>query len=90
MLIIRVELHSAITGKVTEIARMLLWNDGTGDVKKGSYMGKVVKGTTDIGMSARDIYDKRPFRSGSVKDYPRTRLHVWNLVARMLGSMGYR
>jgi hypothetical protein len=34
MLVVRVELHSAVTGKVTELGRMIVANDGTGDVGK--------------------------------------------------------
>jgi hypothetical protein len=89
MLIIRVELHSAVTGKVTEIARMLMYNDGTGDVKMGNYKGKTVPGKTEGPMIPQTIHQRRPMRSAEVKLYPRTRLNVWHLVRRMLDNMGY-
>lgn len=39
MLIVRVELHSAITGEITEIARALIYNDGHGTITTGDYGG---------------------------------------------------
>lgn len=90
MIIIRVELHSAITGKITEIARMLLWNDGSGSHRTGHYGGKVVGGRTDGPMIVPAIRTRKALRQGSVRDYPRLRLHVWNLVARMLTSMNFK
>lgn len=90
MLVIRVELHSAITGKITEIARMIMWNDGTGDRTTGDYKAKTVKGKQEGSMPAREIWDNDPLRAGEVKGYPRLRLHVWHLVARMLKAMDYK
>lgn len=89
MLVIRVELHSAITGKITEIARMILYNDGTGSAERGSYKGKAVKGNTDGPMAPAVIHQRKALREGVVLDYARQRLHVWHLVSRMLASMGY-
>jgi len=90
MLVVRVELHSAVTGKVTEIARMLLFNDGTGTRDTGNYKGKVVRGDTEEHMAPAVIYQRKSLREGEVKDYPRLKLHVWNLVTRMLTSMKYK
>jgi hypothetical protein len=89
MLVIRVELHSAVTGKITEIARMLLYNDGTGSSEVGSYKGKTVKGSTQEPMAPAVIYERKAMREGTVGNYRRLNLHVWHLVARMLASMGY-
>lgn len=90
MLVIRVELHSAVTGKVTEIARMLMHNDGTGTPNRGNYKAKTVKGKIADNMPAMEIRDSVPLREGEVKDYPRLGLHVWHLVCRMLKSMDYK
>jgi hypothetical protein len=84
MLIITVELHSAITGKVTEIAKMKLYNDGTGTSQKGNYAGVTYRGKDDA------LIQEKTNRTGSVKNYPRLNLHVWNLIARMLKNMGYK
>lgn len=90
MLIAKVELHSAITGQVTEIARMIIANDGTGTGKTGNYWGRAAKGRTSEPMiPAAIVRESRKLRHAEVKGYPRTRLHVWNLVARMLSAMRY-
>lgn len=35
------------------------------------------------------MHESRKLRDGTVRDYPRQSKHVWNLVARMLKSMGF-
>jgi hypothetical protein len=84
MLIIRVELHSAITGKVTEIARMRLYNDGTGDHEVGNYVGETFRGRDKEALDGRVTV-----RKAEVKGYKRNNFHVWNLVAKMLKAMKY-
>lgn len=83
MIVIRVELHSAITRKVTEIARLKIVNSG-GSVERGNYYVATLRGRTseqlDRGVTTRE---------GDVKDYPRQAIHVWHLVARALVAMGY-
>lgn len=44
MIIIRVELWSAITHKTTELARMAIANDGTGNHNLGNYKGMSFRG----------------------------------------------
>lgn len=74
MIILKIELHSAITGKVTEIGRAHIINDGTGTHKCGNYDIHVMrKGTTN-----------KVQRSGRVTDYPRQAYTVWELVRRGL------
>lgn len=84
MLIVRVELHSAITGQVSEIARMRIFNDGTGDRDHGNY-----KGRTFRGRDAAALDTQVKVRDGEVKQYARLNHHVWNLVAKMLKVMKY-
>lgn len=83
MIIVRVELHSAITGKVTEIARMGIANAG-GDHTRGDYRVETYRGRSGEALSRRVVQ-----RSGEVRDYPRLAIHVWHLVARALVAMGY-
>lgn len=83
MLVVRVELHSAITGKVTEIARMIIGNVG-GSKNLGDYVCRTYRG-----RSAEDLDKRAVQRSGKVETYPRLSLHVWHLVGRCLVSMGY-
>jgi hypothetical protein len=88
MLIVRIELHSAKTGKITEIARAEIVNDGAGSASHGNYRAKTVKGAGPR-MSLGDIRAAKALREAGVTDYPRQHLHVWNLVARLLKAMGY-
>jgi hypothetical protein len=92
MLVIRVELHSAITGVTSEIARMIIANDGTGTTKRGNYWGRTAKGVIkwDKMIPAAIMHDVRKMDHAEVKGYPRASKHVWNLVSRMLSAMGYK
>lgn len=83
MIIVRVELHSAITGKITELARMAICNVG-GTADRGDYSCETFRG-----RSRTTLDDRRRQRSGSVKGYPRLKIHVWHLVARALAAMNY-
>ncbi len=84
MIVVRVELHSAITGRVTELARMIITNDGTGTGSIGHYMAATLRGRS------REMLNRLvPQRSVRIGDWPRQRLHVWNLVGTALTAMGY-
>jgi hypothetical protein len=83
MIVVRVELWSAITGKKSELARMHICNVG-GTVKRGNYSAR-----TFHGRSAAYLDKGRVARTGEVKDYPRLAVHVWNLVRRALEAMKY-
>lgn len=73
MLIVKVELHSAVTGKVTEIGRMLIDNIG-GTEALGDYRVRVLRrGTTN-----------RVSREARVDQHPRLTAPVWSLVAKAL------
>lgn len=83
MIVVRVELHSAITREVTEIARMHIRNRG-GTEDLGDYAVDTVRGRT------REQLDRGAcVRSAEVNGYPRLRIHVWHLVARALIAMNY-
>lgn len=83
MLVVRVELHSAITGKVTEIGRTYIYNVG-GTTEVGEYEVKVAK-EENFDEGLRATLDD-PMREGEVKDYPRLDYNVWRLVSRALRS----
>lgn len=91
MLIIRVELHSAITGVKSEIARMIIANDGNGTPSRGNYWGRTAKGVIkgDHMIPTAIMNGSRKMDHAEVKDYARKSLHVWHLVRRMLSNMGY-
>lgn len=74
MIIVKIELHSAITGRVTEIGRMRLCNDGTSDnATRGAYNVEVMRRGTD-----------KVQKRGRVENYPRLAYSVWELVRRAL------
>lgn len=83
MIVVKVELHSAITGQISELARMHICNIG-GTHTKGDYSC-----TTLRGRSKADLDRRVSQRSGFVRKYPRLAIHVWHLVARSLVTMGY-
>jgi hypothetical protein len=77
MIMVRVTLHSARTGKVTELGRMTLSNDGittAQDNSVGSYIVEVLrKGDW-----------KRVTRRGRVERFPRKAYNIWRLITRAL------
>jgi hypothetical protein len=79
MIIVKIELHSAITGKVSEIGRMDIWNEGTGTEKRGNY---------GVGVHRRHggRMGKAFQRKGQVQDYPRLSYNIWRLVSRAIRS----
>jgi len=80
MIVVRVELHSAITGKVSEIGRMYISNTSVNDTPNvADYAGELL----------RKPNFKSVTRSGSVKDHRRLAEPVWSLVSKMLQNMGY-
>lgn len=84
MIVVRVELWSAITGEKTELARMHICNTGGGTRERGDYQATAFRGRDSAALDRRV-----PQRTGAVLAYPRLKLHVWNLVARALSGMGY-
>ncbi len=84
MIVIRVELHSAITRQVTELARMHICNTGTGTNRLRDYVVKTLRG-----RSTPDLDKGTAQREGEVKAWPALDKHVWNLVAAALKTMGY-
>lgn len=87
MIVVRVELWSAVDGSKTELARMHIANDGQATVenwRRGTYDGESFKGRNSAALDKRTV-SKR----GRVENWPRLDLHVWNLVAAMLHTMGY-
>ena len=87
MIIVRVELVSAIDGQTTELARMMIDNVG-GTQKVGDYRCRTFRGRSaeqlDKAMIARSVT-----REGKVEGHRRLDLHVWHLVGKALQAMGY-
>jgi hypothetical protein len=87
MLIVRVELWSARTGQVTELARMGIDNVG-GDFEKRDYRCRTWRGR-DKDALTKSMKNESTTRTGSVRGHPSPKLHIWYLVAKALRSMGY-
>jgi len=75
MIVVKIELHSASTGKVSEIGRMHVTNNGLASTeKRADYDVEIMrKGTT-----------YKVQRRGLVRDYPRQAYMVWELIRRSL------
>lgn len=83
MIVVRVELHSAITHQITEIARMKICNEG-GTTELGDYGVYVLRGRDKEALDKGIVQ-----REGKCGGYPRLRLHVWNLILHALIAAGY-
>ena len=85
MIIVRFELHSAITGKVTELARMEITNKGDEpNPRIGNYDVRTLRG-----RSKDDLDHRITNRTGQVLGHRRLDKHVWFLVGAALKAMGY-
>lgn len=87
MIVVRVELWSAIDGSKTELARMHISNDGeasTTNPRLGTYVGE-----SFVGRNADTLNKRRVSKRGRVVNWRRADFHIWNLVRRMLTEMGY-
>lgn len=83
MIVIRVELWSAITGAKTELARMHICNVG-GTENLGNYDCETLRG-----RSTEDLDRAVVQRRCQVRGHPKLSQHVWHLVAKALSGMGY-
>lgn len=83
MIIVRVELHSAITGQVSELARMHISNEG-GSPRRGNYAVQTLRGRDKATLDRGAVQHK-----GKVLNHARLALHVWHLVAKALAAVGY-
>ena len=83
MLVLKLELHSARTGEITEIGRTIIANVG-GSSELGNYLCKVARKQPDGSEYSNTTVWKKPLRTGTVTSYPRLRYNVWRLVIRSL------
>jgi hypothetical protein len=75
MLIVKIELHSAVTGQVTTIAIGRIVNTGTGSPSQGNYR-----------IELRDAAGRK-WKTGHIEGFPRKRLLAWDLLYRVLGKL---
>lgn len=85
MIVVRIELHSAVTGEISEIGRMYIANDGTGSRRRGNYDALVMRrGAASPPTWAEKV--ARAVRRSRVENYPRISLPIWELVRRALDA----
>jgi len=87
MIVVKVELHSAVTGNVTEIGKMIVDNVGDRsyrDPSRGDYRVRLGR----RGRTKTDEVLDSPQKTGEVLNYPRLTYSVWVLVARALKAVG--
>lgn len=83
MLVVKIEVHSAIDGRVEEIGRTYIANDGTGTPARGNYNVAVCRrGNTGIPETIGGM--EAAVRTGRVLDYHRNSYNVWRLISRAL------
>jgi hypothetical protein len=75
MLIVRIELHSAVTGQVTTVATGKIVNTGTGSPTQGNYR-----------IELQDAAG-RLWKTGHLEGFPRKRLLAWDLLYRTLEKL---
>lgn len=85
MIIVRVELHSAVTHQVTELARMQIVNTGESSGRLRHYIAQ-----TFIGRSKEQLDRQTVKRNAEIRNWPSEAVHIWNLVANALYTMGYQ
>lgn len=83
MIVVKIELHSAVNGSVSEIGRMVIANDGDSDtVVRGNYDVAVCRRGSTAVPAPIDPDGPKATRTGRVEDYPRIAYNVWRLIAR--------
>ncbi len=77
MLVVKLELHSAVTGQTTEIGRcVIVHDDDVSDPEVGNY---------DVIVNSNAYSTNGALsRTAKVTNYPRRALNVWRLVFRAL------
>lgn len=87
MIVVKVELHSAITKNVSLLYQVVIANDGTSkDPTRGNY---------DVAVGRKShktllLVWTESSRRGRVEGYPRQSAHVLNLVSRALTAVGFK
>lgn len=87
MIVVKIELHSAITGKVTELAKAIICNVG-GTRTKGNYEARAYRKGAPMPRTSEELNSKA-IRSGRVEGHQRLAKSVWVLVRKALEAMDY-
>lgn len=90
MLVVTVELHSAIDGRTEELGTMVIDNIG-GSRTRGDYRCRMYKKgeAKRVGGARRLPANSKPTREGQVLNHARVAEPVQNLVSKALKELGY-
>ena len=88
MIVVKVELHSAISGQIMKIGEAVIYNDGTGTNAKGNYETRSFRAPNYF-KRERGGTEKNVVRRARVERYDRVNAPVLELVSRALQAMGY-
>lgn len=84
MIVIKVELHSARTGRVTTLGQAIITNEGTNpDPRRGDYKLSIGRKQDAEAGNLRAIIT-RPSRTAEVKEFPRHSYTIWRMILRLL------
>lgn len=79
MIVVKLELHSAIDHTITEVGRMYLTNDGTGTDEIGNYDVKIMrKGVSNSNGAV--------WKYGKVVRHSRKAVTVWILIVKAISA----
>lgn len=87
MIVVRVELWSAITGQKTDLGSVVIDNLGSGSRTRGDYRVRQVKKGGDLMDMVRGAAN--PVRQSHVMGHPRLSNPVLNLVFKALKALGH-
>jgi hypothetical protein len=90
MIVVRVELWSAITGRRSTLALMSIANSGESpNPNRGDYEAKTFVGRDEDAL-LKALNDDRVSKRAEIKNHARLQEHVWNLVGKALAGCGYK
>ena len=87
MIVVKIELWSAVTHERCEIGRMYIANDGRRSLEYpalGDYTAAVCRRGSEKVPAPLDPDGPKATRTAEVRDYPRLSYNVWRLVLRAL------
>jgi hypothetical protein len=79
MIVVKIELHSAIDHTVSEIGRMYIVNTGNGTQEYGDYHTQIMRKGVQSQSGAI-------WKIGYVRGHARKRLSVWTLIVKAIGA----
>ncbi|MBV9842980.1 MAG: hypothetical protein JOY99_15845 [Sphingomonadaceae bacterium] len=85
MIVVKAELHSAVTGEITSLGTVVIDNVG-GNRTRGNYRARAFRKGSDF---IKGLLRGQQTREGSVTDPARLAEPVWSLIRKGLESMAF-